>query len=58
MLVRRTLLLVIFFLFFFAPGLENWIKSNPSLWYRPYLVWLIVIAVVYFGQRQRHSPDA
>lgn len=58
MLVRRTLLLVIFFLFFFAPGLENWIKSNPSLWYRPYLVWLIVIVAAYFGQRKGRSHDA
>lgn len=58
MLVRRTLLLVIFFLFFFAPVLENWIRSSPSAWYRPYLVWLIVIIIVYFGQRKSHSRDA
>ena len=58
MLVRRTLLLVIFFLFFFAPGLENWIKSSPSEWYRPYLAWGIVIALIYIGQRKSQSRDA
>jgi hypothetical protein len=58
MLVRRTLLLVIFFLFFFAPALENWLKSSPAAWYRPYLVWLIVIALIYFGQRKSKPRNA
>ena len=49
--VRHTLLVMIFFLFFFAPGLENWMRSGASEWYRPFVAWAILIALVFIGQK-------
>lgn len=51
MLAQRSLLLIIFFLFFFEPGLASWIAAGGNNWHRPYLTWLAVIAIVYLAQR-------
>ena len=56
--IRHSLLLLIFFLLFFAPGLENWMRSGATEWYRPFIVWAIVIAVVALGQKLSNSLDA
>ena len=56
--VRHALLFIIFFLFFFAPSLEQWMRSGASQWYRPYIVWLLVIIVAFLGQKLGKSPDA
>jgi hypothetical protein len=51
MLAQRSLLLMIFFLFFFEPVLAKWSTTAASGWYRPYLVWLLFIVIVFFTQR-------
>ena len=51
MLAQRSLLLIIFFLFFFEPGLEKWVASDSGNWYRPYLAWFTVIVIVFLIQR-------
>ena len=52
MLAQRSLLLIIFFLFFFEPGMSSWLSADAQHWYRPYLVWATVIAIVYLTQRR------
>lgn len=51
MLTQRSLLLIMFFLFFFEPSLEKWAVSDSSNWYRPYLAWFSVIVIVFLIQR-------
>jgi hypothetical protein len=48
---QRSLLLIVFFLFFFEPGLAQWIGSGADNWLRPYFIWLSVIALVWISQR-------
>ncbi len=48
---QRSLLLMIFILFFFEPGMANWLSYDAAHWYRPFLTWLAVGAAVYLAQR-------
>ncbi len=57
MLAQRSLLLIIFVLFFFEPGLGKWAASDAGSWYRPYIAWLTVIAIVYFIQRWNEKRE-
>jgi hypothetical protein len=56
--VRHALLFIIFFLFFFAPGLEHWMRTGASEWYRPYIVWFLVIVIAFLGQKLGKPPNA
>ena len=56
--VRHALLFIIFFLFFFAPGLEQWMRSGGSQWYRPFIVWFLIIALAFICQKLGKTPDA
>lgn len=51
MLAQRSLLLIIFFLFFFESGMADWLSTDAVHWYRPYMLWITVIAIVYLAQR-------
>lgn len=51
MLAHRALLLIIFFVFFFEPGMSSWLSAGASSWHRPYLMWLGIIGIIYLAQR-------
>jgi hypothetical protein len=57
MLAQRSLLLIIFFLFFFEPGMANWLSIDAGHWHRPYLVWIAIIAIVYLAQRWNEKSE-
>jgi len=40
----------------FFPAIEVWMVSSETAWYRPYLIWLMVIVAAYWNQRTRY-PD-
>ena len=56
MYINRALLLVVGVVLIFFPAIENWMVSSESAWYRPYLIWLMVIVAAYWNQRTRY-PD-
>ena len=56
MYINRALLLVVGVVLIFFPAIEGWIVSSESAWYRPYLLWLMVIVAAYWNQRTRY-PD-
>lgn len=52
-----------FFLFFllayiFFPALFSWIIDAERMWYKPYLIWLVIIIVAYAVsvRKERHEP--
>lgn len=55
MYVPRILLLIIVSLFFFTPSLAGWIAETQGEWYRPFIVWLVIIALAWWGQRSGRS---
>lgn len=48
MLAQRSLLLIIFILFFFEPILTEWTGSGS--WYRPYSAWLAIVIIAFATQ--------
>ena len=43
MYLNRILLLVLVLLYVFAPMMADWIAAGGTKWYRPHLIWLLVI---------------
>jgi len=44
MYLNRILLLVLVLLYVFAPVLNDWVDAAGTQWYRPQLIWLLLIA--------------
>jgi hypothetical protein len=44
MYLNRILLLVLVLLYVFAPMMADWIAAGGTQWYRPHLIWMLVIA--------------
>lgn len=57
MRIHSPLLLLISFAIITAPAWNQWLYSSSSAWYRPHLLWLIGVMVVFFIQRQRRHDD-
>jgi hypothetical protein len=38
------------------PLLADWLTSDYSAWYRPYAIWVLIIAFTWWAYRSRH-PD-
>ena len=56
MYINRAMLLVVGVVLIFFPAIEGWMTSSETAWYRPYLLWLLVIVAAYWNQRTRY-PD-
>ena len=57
MYINRTLLLGLVLALIGTPFLYDWLTSDYSAWYRPYVVWSGMILLAWFGQRSRHSDE-
>ena len=56
MYISRALLLLFGIAFIFYPSIEEWLFTGDAAWYRPYLIWLLVVIAAYWNQRSRY-PD-
>lgn len=52
----RPLILLLLILYIFSPTLFNWMINPNGAWYRPYIIWMLVIAIAYYLQG-RHKTD-
>ena len=57
MYINRALLMVVGAVLIFFPAIEGWVVSSETAWYRPYLLWLLVVAAAYWNQRTRFPDD-
>ena len=56
MYLNPTLLLLFGLIFVFSPSLQEWVLNGDEVWYRPYFVWIALIAFIYWSQRGK-TPD-
>lgn len=56
MYINRALLLVMALAFIFLPAIEQWLWHADASWYRPFLLWLAVVAAAWWNQF-RGYPD-
>ena len=57
MYLNPTFLLIISLTFVFAPTIQEWVLSGKDAWYRPYFVWILFIAFVYWTQRGKARDE-
>jgi predicted membrane protein len=55
--INRTLLLLLAFGIVFIPSAQEWAIGSSSVWYRPFLIWAVVIAVAWWNQRKSYGDD-
>ncbi len=47
----RFLLLLLLIIYIFSPTLFGWILTPTAIWYKPYLLWLLMIVSIHLVQR-------
>lgn len=57
MYINRTLLLGLVLALVALPFLMDWLTSDYTAWYRPYLVWGAMILAAWLGQRSRNGDE-
>ena len=57
MYINRALLFILAATLIFLPSVEDWLLSPESSWYRPYQLWLLIIAATYWNQRTRYNDE-
>ncbi len=57
MYINRTLLLLLAIAVVFIPTAQEWVISGGTAWYRPYLIWLVIIALAWWNQRKSYGDD-
>ncbi len=54
---QRPVLFLLLILYVFSPTLFNWVVNPDGAWYRPYIIWMLVIAIAYAVQSRRKRHD-
>ncbi|WP_075184941.1 hypothetical protein [Teredinibacter haidensis] len=54
---QRPLLLLLLMVYIFSPTLLSWVIHPDGGWYRPYLIWLLIIVIAYFIQDRKPQQD-
>ena len=57
MYINRTLLFLLAIAIIFIPTAEEWITGGGTAWYRPYVLWAMVIAVAWWNLRKSYGDD-
>lgn len=57
MYLNPTLLLLFGLIFVFSPPLQEWVLNGNEAWYRPYIVWIALIAFTYWTQRGKARDE-
>lgn len=53
----RPLILMLLILYIFSPTFFGWVINPDGAWYRPYIIWVLVIVVAYYLQGRPRSDD-
>ena len=57
MYIYRLFLILVVSMYLFSPAIMQWWTAADSVWYRPYLLWLILIAVTFVLQSQKETDE-
>ena len=57
MYINLSLLFIFALALVFSPTAQEWVSSSAIAWYRPWLLWALVILLGYLNQRGRYSDD-
>lgn len=51
----RPLILLLLVLYILSPSLFSWMISPQGAWYRPYIIWVLVIVIAFVAQGRSQS---
>lgn len=54
---QRLVILLLLIAYIFSPTLFTWIIDPEGAWYRPYIMWMLVIAIAYAIQARNKKPS-
>jgi O-antigen/teichoic acid export membrane protein len=57
MQIYRLVLLLVVGIYLFSPAIMAWWANAESVWYRPYLLWLIMILVTFLLQSPNDADE-
>jgi len=52
---QRLVILLLLIAYIFSPTLFDWIINPDGAWYRPYIVWVMVIIIAFIMQIRRKN---
>ncbi|MFT5116818.1 MAG: putative membrane protein [Kiritimatiellia bacterium] len=53
---HRLLLLILLVAYIFTPTLFNWIIASDGAWYRPFIIWLLIIVIAFSLHKYNKTP--
>jgi hypothetical protein len=54
---QRPLLLLALVVYIFSPALYGWVTDPTTVWYKPYIIWAMVIVAAYIMQARSKHHD-
>ncbi|MCK9237830.1 MAG: hypothetical protein M0P46_07010 [Thiopseudomonas sp.] len=57
MYIYRLVFILVIGIYLFSPAIMDWWTAVHNEWYRPYLLWLILIVVTFLLQAQRDTDE-
>lgn len=51
----RPLVLLLLVLYILSPSLFSWMVSPQAAWYRPYIIWVLIIVIAFLLQDRSQS---
>jgi hypothetical protein len=57
MYIYRLILLLVLSIYLFSPAIMDWWIDHNGSWYRPYILWLILIGLTFTLQSPRDADD-
>lgn len=57
MQINPSLLLLMLVILVFSPSIQEWATHGGTAWYRPYELWLVVIAFIFWNQRHKQNKE-
>lgn len=57
MYIYRLVLILVAGIYLFSPAIMDWWTAADSAWYRPYILWLILIVVTFILQSQKDANE-
>ena len=52
---QKPLLLLALVMYIFSPTLYSWISNPQGVWYKPFIIWALVIVIAFVWQKSKRS---
>ncbi len=54
---QRFLILFLLVAYIFSPTLFTWMINPEGAWYRPYIIWAMLIAAAFIFQKRKNTNE-